>query len=183
MECKIILRMFRAGEESNTPNQRTKLLEALLTLGEARRITIEFPRVYCYHSSKPTRIYWKDIPILQLKCEGPECEMHIQNNIPKIVFFLVQNITNLPYVKYMSVLITLKLPSWKESHEFIIIVDHDCKISLIPTQRNFSSLDLHKLVKYLKIHTERNASLQTDEDLMDILFTDNIPLHEFKIRI
>jgi hypothetical protein len=175
--------MFRAEEKSNAPNQRTHLLETLLTLGNARRITIEFLTEYCNHSSKPTRISWKDIPILKLKCKGAECDMHIQNNIPNIVFFLIQRITNLPFVKYVSILISLKLPSWRKSHEFIVIIDHQCNISVIPAKRKFSSLDLRKLIKHIKIHTERNSSLQNDEDLMDILFTEKIPLHEFKIRI
>ncbi|MHA2175896.1 MAG: hypothetical protein ACXABI_13765 [Candidatus Hodarchaeales archaeon] len=183
MECKILLRMFRNEETRVTTNHRTHFLETLLALGEAKKITIEFMTDYCNHSSKPSSISWKDIPILRLKCEGTECDIHIQNNTQNIVFFLLQNLSDLPFVKFISLLIDLKIPSWDRSYEFIVIIDSLGNTSLIPSNRNFSSLDLKKLIKHLEIHTERKISSQNEEELIDILFSDKIPLHEFKIRI
>ncbi|MHA2288580.1 MAG: hypothetical protein ACXABG_07325, partial [Promethearchaeota archaeon] len=110
MDCNILHKMFEKSEAGEIPNLRVHLLDTLLSLGQVRRITIEFLDNYCDHSTKPSQIYWREIPILRVKCLRTETDIRIQNNEKKIVFFLMKNLVKLPFVSFISILVDIRLP-------------------------------------------------------------------------
>ena len=178
--------MFQVDELGLRPNQRAHLVETLLSLGHVKRITIEFLREYCNHSSnssKPSQVYWREIPIFRLKCEGKECDLRIQNNTQNVVFFLLKNIIQLPSVRFVSLLIDLRLPSWEKTNEFAVIVNRIGKMLIIPTSQNLSSLVIKKLLKHINIQVTKKILRENDLELIDIILPESLPLSDFKIRL
>ena len=145
-------------------------------------MNIEFIDEYCKHSAKPSQISWRDIPIMRITCLGSEINFQIQNDNKKTLFFLLRQLLQLPSVRYITLLIMLRLPPWDKLHEFIIVISHEGKILIIPTDHSFSSMELDKLLKILIIQTERKIDNEQDLGLIDILLPDTNPFHEFKIR-
>ncbi len=182
MECKVLSEIFDINEPTAFSNYHTQLLEVLLTLGKTKQVNVEFIDEYCKHSAKPSHIYWRNIPIMRIKCLGREINFQIQNDNKKTLFFLLRQLVQLPSVRYISILIMLRLPPWDKLHEFIIVISHEGKIVIIPTDLNFSSMELDKLLKFLIIQTEKKIDNEQNLSLIDILLPDTNPFHEFKIR-
>ncbi|PWI49252.1 hypothetical protein CEE45_02610 [Candidatus Heimdallarchaeota archaeon B3_Heim] len=175
--------MFESNEKGFNPNLRVHTLDTLLSLGQVRRITIEFRNDYCGHSTKPSQIYWRDIPILRVKCLGTECDIRIQNNKQEVIFFLMKNVIKLPFVRFISILLELRLPSWETLYEFAFVLNSEGKMFITPTSHNISAVDLKKLTKYVTAQASKKFEKEIDEDLLDILLPETIPLRDFKIRI
>lgn len=182
MECKVLSKIFDINEPVVSSNYHTQFLEVLLTLGKTKQVNIEFIDEYCKHSAKPSQISWRDIPIMRITCLGSEINFQIQNDNKKTLFFLLRQLLQLPSVRYITILIMLRLPPWKNLHEFIIVINQEGKVLIIPTDHNFSLMELKKLLKILLIQTERKIDSEQDLDLIDILLPDKNPFHEFKIR-
>ncbi len=182
MECKVLSKIFDINEPISSSKYRTQFFKVLLTLGKTRQVNIEFIDKYCKHSAKPSQIYWRDIPIMRIKCLGSEINFQIQNDNKNTLFFLLRQMVQLPSVRYITIMIMLRLPPWEKPHEFIIVLNRGGKVFIIPTDNNFSSMELKKLLKYLTIQTERKIDTEQDLDLIDILLPDTKHLHEFKIR-
>jgi len=182
MECKVLSKIFDIIEPNSTSNFRPQFFEVLLTLGKTRQVNIEFKDNYCEHSAKPSQIYWRDIPIMRIKCLGKEIDFQIQNDKKNTLFTLLKQLVQLPSVRYITILIHLRLPPWEKSQEFIIGLNRGGKILIIPTDYSFSSMELKKLLKFLMSQTNRRIDNQQNLDLIDILLPDTNPFHEFKIR-
>ncbi len=182
MECKVLTKIFDINEPFYPSKYRTKFFEVLLTLGKAKQVSIEFKDKYCNHSAKPSQIFWRDIPIMEIKCLGNEINFQIQNDREKTLFFLLRQLVQLSSARYITILIQLRLPSWKKSHEFIFVLNSVGESFIIPTDFNFSSMELKKLLKIVMIQTEKKIDDEQDFDLIDILSPDTETFHEFKIR-
>ncbi len=183
MDCNILHTMFETNETDNIPNLLTHFLDTLLSLGQVRRKTIEFLDDYCNHSTKPSQIYWREIPILRVKCLGTEIDIRIQNNKKEIVFFLMKNVIKIPFVRFISILLEIRLPSWDRLYEFAFVLSSEGRMFITPTSHNISTVDLKKLAKYVNVQVNRSFAKEIDEDLIDIILPDTIPLRDFKIRI
>ncbi len=183
MDCRILHNMFENNDKVPLLSLPAHLLDTLLTLGQVRRITFEFLDNYCSHSTKPSQIYWREIPILRIKCLGTETDIRIQNNKREVIFFLLKNIVQLPSVDFTSILLELRLPSWKQSYEFIFVLSKEGKMLITPTIKNISAIDLKKLAKYINTQAKRLFVEEDNEDLLDILLPDTLLLRDFKIRI
>ncbi len=183
MDCKILHRMFESKEQVSLPILRAHVLDTLLSHGQVRRITIEFLDNYCNHSKKPSQIYWREMPILRVKCLGTEIDIRIQSNKQEVVSFLMKNIIQLPFVRFISILVEIRLPSWNKLYEFAIILNTEGKMLITPTKINFPAIELKKLTKYVKAQANRSFTQESDEDLLDILLPESLPLRDFKIRI
>ena len=183
MDCNIILKMFQVDELLQRFNDRAYLIENLLSTGHVKRITIEFLREFCKHPSKPSQIYWREIPIIRIRCIGKECDIRIQNDTQNVVFFLLKQIVQLPSVRFISVLLDWRLPSWDKPYEFAIIINRIGKMLIIPTSQNFSSKEVKKLQKHITIQVSRKISQKKDLELIDIILPDSLPLSDFKVRI
>ena len=183
MDCKILHKMFESNERGNLPNLRAHVLDTLLSLGQVRRITIEFRNDYCSHSSKPSQIYWRELPILRVKCLGTESDIRIQNNKNDVIFFLMKNVIQLPFVQFISLLVDIRLPSWDKLYEFAFVLNSEGKMLISPSNHNISASDLKKLKKYVTVVANKSFTKEIDEDLLDILLPDTLPLRDFKIKI
>jgi hypothetical protein len=182
MECKVLSKIFDIDEPVIASNYRTQLLEVLLNSGKTEQVNIEFMEKYCKHSAKPSQIFWRDIPIMRIKCLGSEIDLQIQNDKKNTLYFLLRNLVQLPSVRYISILIQLRLPPWKKLQKFIIVLNRVGNIALIPTENSFSSMELKKLLKNLRIKTKRKLDKEQNLELIDILLPDSKPFHDFKIR-
>ena len=183
MDCKVLHKMFESNAKGFNTNLRVYTLDTLLSLGQVRRITIEFRDDYCSHSTKPSQIYWQNIPIHRLKTLGTECDIRIQNSKQKIIFFLMKNVIQLPFVRFISILLELRLPSWDTLFEFAFVLNSEGKMFITPTSHNISAVDMKKLTKYVTAQAHKKLEKEIDEDLLDILLPETIPLRDFKIRI
>ncbi|MHA1977387.1 MAG: hypothetical protein ACW98F_09810 [Candidatus Hodarchaeales archaeon] len=175
--------MFETNENGSIPNLRAHLLDTLLSLGQVRRITIEFLDDYCDHSTKPSQIYWREIPILRVKCLGTESDIRIQNNKEEVISFLMKNVITLPFVRFISILLEIRLPSWDRLYEFAFVLNSEGKMFITPTSHNISAADLKKLTKYVNVQANRSFAKEIDEEIIDIILPDTIPLRDFKIKI
>ena len=182
MECKVISKIFDINKPVTSSKYCTQILEVLLILGKAKQVNIEFLEKYCKHSDKPSQIYWRDIPIMGIKCLGREINFQIQNDKKNTLFFLLRQMVQSPSVSYITILIQLRLPPWERAHEFIIVINRTGKVLIIPTDHAFSSMELKKVSRFLMIRTERNINSEQDFDLIDILIPDTNPFNDFKIR-
>ena len=183
MDCNIIHKMFQIDELLQRLNDRAYLIENLLSTGFVKRITFEFLREYCKHPSKPSQIYWREIPIIRIRCTGKECDIRIQNNSQNVVFFLLRQIIQLSSVRFISVLIDLRLPSWDKPYEFVIIINRIGNMFIIPTMQNFSVKEIKKLQRQIMIQVSKKISQEKELELIDIIVPDSLPLSDFKVRI
>ncbi len=161
---------------------RTQFLEVLLGQGKTKQVNIEFLHNYCKHSEKSSQIYWRDIPIMRIKCLGSEIHLKIINNKENILFFLLRQLVQLPSIHNITILINLRLPQWKNYREFLIVLYGFNSISILPTEDNIPSMELKKLLKHLTIKTNRKEKNDQGLELIDILLPDTQSIHEFKIR-
>jgi hypothetical protein len=175
--------MFQIDEFVQRLNDRAYLIENLLSFGFVKRINIEFLHEYCKHPSKPSQIYWREIPIIRIRCTGKECDIRIQNNSQNVVFFLLKQIIQLSSVRFISVLLDLRLPSWDKPYEFVIIINRIGKMLIIPTSQKFSSKEIKKVEKHIKIQVSKKISQEKDLELIDIILPESLPLSDFKVRI
>ena len=182
MECKVLSKIFDINESALTLDYRTQFLEVLFNQGKAKEVNIEYSKEYCKHPSKSSQIFWRDIPIMRINCLGTEINFQIKNNKENILFFLLKHIIKNPSIQYITILIKLRLPQWKRRREFLIILNGEDNISIIPTEDNISSIELKKLLKYLTIETKRNYKDDQNLELIDILIPDTESYNEFKIR-
>ena len=182
MECKVLCKIFDIKEPMSSFDYRTQFLEVLLNQGKTKEVNIEFLQKYCTHSSKPSQIYWRDIPIMRINCLGSEINFQINHNKDNILFFLLRQLVQLPSIRYITVLINLRLPQWIKPREFLIMLNGIENISIVPTEENISSAELKKLLKHLTIQTKRFLGNDQGLELIDILLPDTRSFHEFKIR-
>jgi hypothetical protein len=182
MECKVLSKIFDINDPVVSFDYRTQFLEVLLKQGKTAQVNIEFLHNYCKHSAKPSQIYWRDIPIMRIKCLGSEINLKIKNNKVNILFFLLRQLVQLPSIRNITILINLRLPQWKKGREFFIVLYGLDSISIVPTEDNITSMELKKLLKHLTIKTKQRERNDQGLELIDILLPDTQSFHEFKIR-
>ncbi|MHA2388332.1 MAG: hypothetical protein ACXACW_06385, partial [Candidatus Hodarchaeales archaeon] len=100
-----------------------------------------------------------------------------------IVFFLMKNVIKVPFVCFISILLELSLPSWDRLYEFAFVLSSEGRMFITPTSNNISAVDLKKIAKYINVQANRSFAKGIDENLIDIILPDTIPLRDFKIRI
>ena len=119
---------------------------------------------------------------MRINCLGNEISFEIKSNKKNILFFLLRQLVQLPFVHNITILIQLRLPQWKKAREFIIMLHGTENISIIPTENNILSVELKKLLKYMTIQTKKNSIKSEGLELIDILLPDTQSFNEFKIR-
>ena len=182
MECRVLSKIFDINEPLISSSSLSRIVETLLEIGETLMVNIEFTDNFCKHSTKPSKIFWRDLPIMKIECLGKEINFFIQNNNENIINFLLKNLFQLPSIHCIKLLVKLRLPQWYKAQEFIVIINKLGGICILPTDFSFSSKELMKLQKQVKMYSERKIINEEHLELIDVLFPDEEIFNEFRIR-
>lgn len=183
MNCKLIHIIFNRDESDFFSRERDAQVESILSLGRVKRIDIDFSSEFCNHANRPSQIYWREVPIVRLKCLGVKCELEIVNHQQDILFQLILPVTRLPGARYMAVLGDFRLPGWRRMEELIVILNRAGKLLIVPSQEPLSTIYLSKLKKRIKAHTNKLIRIKEEIKLLDIIAPDLIPKNEFRVFI
>ncbi len=183
MNCKLIPLIFERNEPFHFSFDRDAQIEAILKLGRVKRISIDFLSVMCHHPNHSNQIYWREIPIVQIRCFGSQCAVEIHNNLQEILFRLIQPIIQHSKLRYIALLVELSLPGWDTPHEFIFVLNRTGKLLLIPTETALSHLELLKIKKYWSIQVKKCLKSKDNLKLLDIVAPESFPKSDFRISI
>ncbi|NHJ03110.1 MAG: hypothetical protein EAX86_13315 [Candidatus Heimdallarchaeota archaeon] len=176
--------MFDRNNHISDSNEREAYIEALTGLGKIKRIEFHFMVELCNHSgSKPICISWKDLPILRYRCHENRAEFEIQHSFGNFFFQLLQPIICLTYIRHIAILADLRLPSWSENQEFIIILNRYGGTFIIPSNENFSLFHLKKLETSWKIRGKKILELKNNLDLIDVIAPETFSPRDFRITV
>lgn len=184
MNCKLIHMIFNRNELFHFSFDRDAQVEAILGMGQVKRISIDFLTEICHHPSHPSQIFWREIPIVRIKCLGVQCEFEILSNAQNILYQIIQPVIQLPHLRYIATLVDLRLPGWNSYQEFIMALNRVGKLLLIPTKIALSTLELLKINKRWKVQTNKLLELKNDLKLLDVIApAKSFPKSEFRIFI
>ncbi len=183
MDCQIIHSIFNRNELNQHSYEREAQIEAILELSKVKNINFEFLSEICHHPNRSITIKWRDIPITHIRCLGYECELNILNYKQDIVRFFVLQMVNIPGVLYISFLVDFRLPTWTSFQEFILTLNKTGDLFLSPTKINFSSPELIKMKKNLKIKTRKILEDENDLSLLDAINPNQFSTNDFQFFI
>ncbi|MFX0016589.1 MAG: hypothetical protein ACFFB2_16340 [Promethearchaeota archaeon] len=183
MNCKLIHEIFERNESLHYSFDRDARIEATLEMGRIKRIGITFLTSLCHHPDNPSLIHWREIPILRITCFGHYCEFIILKNKLNILFYLIHPIIQQTNVRYIALLIDVRLPWWNDYHELILVLNCVGKLLLIPTEITLSSLELKKINKIWEIRVNNLLKLKNEPKLLDIIAPNDFSWHDFRIFI
>lgn len=181
MNCDLIRIIFDRNKPFHFSYNRDAQVESILELGRAKRISIEFLTEVCHHPDHPRQVRWNEIPIVNIKCFGDWCNFEILNNSQDVIFQLIQPVIQLPKMRYIAILVDIRLPGWNSCQELIIVLNRAGKMLLIPSKIDLTPLDLLKLRKNWSILTRKLVQLKDDLKLLDIIAPRLFPNSNFQI--
>ncbi|MFW9903878.1 MAG: hypothetical protein ACFFFH_06060 [Candidatus Thorarchaeota archaeon] len=162
---------------------RDAQIEAILRIGRVKSIGIEFLSEMCQHPNYFSQIYWRELPIIQFSCFRSGCAFEILTNTQDILFRLIQPVIQHTYLRYIAILLDLRLPGWGTSQEIITVLNRVGKLLLIPTKTALTHLDFLKIRKYWKIQIKKCLKSKEDLKLLDIIAPESFPSNEFRISV
>jgi len=183
MNCQLIHIIFSRSEPFCYSLELGAQIEVILELGRVKGISLDFMSEICYHPSHTSQIFWQEIPILRIRCLGAHCDFEVFNNTQNILFYLIQPVIQHQKFQYASLLVDLRLPSWKYLYEFLLVLNRSGSFSLCPTRKPLSAIELSKLNKQCKIQAEKKIEKKKDHYLLDAITPNPFPNSDFRIFI
>ncbi|MFX1507850.1 MAG: hypothetical protein ACFFDC_17315 [Promethearchaeota archaeon] len=183
MNCKLIGIIFDRKEPFHFSFDRDAQIEAILRIGRVKNIGIEFLSEMCHHPNYSSQIYWREHPIVHVRCFRSGCAFRILKNTQDIVFRLIQPVIQHTNLRYIAILVDLRLPGWSNPQEIIMVLNRIGKLLLIPTETSVSHLNFLKIRKFWKIQVKKCLKSKKDLKLLDIIAPESFPSNEFRISV
>ncbi|UCE14127.1 MAG: hypothetical protein JSV04_02855 [Candidatus Heimdallarchaeota archaeon] len=181
MNCKLIHIIFNRNESNFFSKEKDALVESILSLGKIQRISIDFTNELCNHANQPSQVFWREVPIVRIKCMGVQCEFDVVNNQQDVLFHLIRPVTRLTRVRYIAVLGDFRLPGWSRMEELIVVLNRAGKLLIVSSQNPLSTVYLSKLKRRIKAHANKLLRIKDEVQLLDIIAPDIIPNNEFRV--
>lgn len=183
MNCKLIQLIFERKEPFHFSFDRDAQIEAILKIGRVKQISIDFLSDICHHPDHSSQIYWREDPVVQIKCFREHCVFKILCNAQDILFRLIQPVIQHTSLRYIALLVDLVLPGWVKPVELIMVLNRVGKLLLIPTEISLSQFEFSRIIKYWKIQVDKYIRSKNDLKLLDIIAPESFPNNEFRVSI